>query len=134
MLKKCLVIILLSCLTCACAANQAAFISEPAGAQVYVNGELIGTTPCELSYRSNSGDAYEIMIQKEGFEPVSQTFQADEVDQGARKTWMTAGLVWSPLWIGTLFTKKLKDCYEIVLKEEALQLTARNSQPAEPQL
>jgi PEGA domain len=134
MLKNYFAIIMLCFFTCACAANQAAFISEPAGAQVYVNGELIGTTPCELNYRCNSGDDYEILIQKEGFEPVSQTFKADEVNQGARKTWMTAGLVWSPLWIGTLFTKKLKDSYEIVMKEEALQLTARNSQPAEPQL
>jgi PEGA domain len=134
MLKKSLAIVLLCFLTCACAANQAAFISEPAGAQVYVNGELIGTTPCELDYRSNSGDAYEIVIQKDGFETVSHTFKADEVDRGARKTWMTAGLVWSPLWIGTLFTNKLKDSYEIVMKEEALQLTARNIRPSEPQL
>jgi len=134
MLKKAFAVVLLSFFTCACAANQAAFISEPAGAEVFVNGELIGKTPCNLDYRCNSGEEYAVEIRKEGFESVAQTFKADEVDQGARKTWMTAGLVWSPLWIGTLFTKKLKDSYEIVMKQEAPQLTARNDQASEPQL
>lgn len=134
MLKKAAIIILLCFLTCACAANQAAFISEPAGASVYVNGNLIGQTPCKLDYRNTSGDEFEVVIKKEGFEPVCQNFKADEVDRGARKTWMTAGLVWSPLWIGTLFTNKLKDSYEIVMKQQAPQLTAQNSLPKEPQL
>lgn len=134
MLKKAFAVVLLSFFTCACAANQAAFISEPAGAEVFVNGELIGKTPCNLDYRCNSGEEYEVEIRKEGFEPVAQTFKADEVDQDARKTWMTAGLVWSPLWIGTLFTNKLKDSYEIILKQETPQLTAQNDLPKPPQL
>ena len=134
MLNKFFIIVLLSFLTCACAANQAAFISEPAGANVYVNGELIGQTPCDLSYRCTSGKDYEIVIEKEGFESVSHTFKADEVDQRSRKTWMTAGLVWSPLWIGTLFTNKLKDGYEIVMKQEAPQMTAQTTQVEEPKL
>lgn len=134
MLKQLLAILLLSLFTCACAANQAAFISEPAGARVYVNGELIGTTPCQLSYRSSSGEDIQVVLQKEGFEAIEQTFKADEVDQGARKTWLTAGLVWSPLWIGTLFTNKFKDSYEIVLKQQAPQLTAGSTDAAEPRL
>lgn len=134
MLKQRVAIVLLCFLTCACAANQAAFISEPAGASVYVNGELIGTTPCQLSYRSGTGEDIQVVLRKAGFEAVEQTFKADEVDQGARKTWLTAGLVWSPLWIGTLFTNKLKDSYEIVMKQDAPRVTADNRPASEPRL
>lgn len=125
MLKKLFAIVLLGFFCSACAANQAAFISEPAGAQVYVDGALVGTTPCELDYHNGSGADYQVVIKKEGYEPVTHTFKADEVDHGARKTWLAAGLVWSPLWIGTLFTKKLKDSYEIVLKQSSPELTAK---------
>lgn len=134
MLRQFPAVVLLCFLTCGCAANQAAFLSEPAGASVYVNGELIGTTPCQLSYRSSSGEDIQVVLRKAGFEAVEQTFKADEIDQGARKTWLTAGLVWSPLWIGTLFTSKLKDSYEIVMKQEAPQVTADNSPASEPRL
>jgi len=125
MLKKLIAIALLGFFCSACAANHAAFISEPVGANVYVNGELVGTTPCKLDYHTNGGADYQVVIEKDGYESVTHTFTADEVDRGARKTWLAAGLVWSPLWIGTLFTKKLKDSYEIVLKESTPELTAK---------
>jgi len=129
MFKKLIAIALLGLFCSACAANQAAFISEPAGANVYVNGDLVGTTPCKLDYHCNGGNDYQVVIEKDGYEPVAHTFKADEVDRSARKTWLAAGLVWSPLWIGTLFTKKLKDSYEIVLKQSGPELTAKASEP-----
>lgn len=129
MLKKFLAIILLGVFTSACAANHAAFISEPAGAEVYVDGELIGTTPCQLDYFCDSGSHYQITIQKEGFVPVSHMLKADEVDREARNTWLTAGVIWSPLWLGTLFTKKLKESYEFVLKGLSPEQTAKNENP-----
>ena len=48
----------------------------------------------------------------------------DEVDAEARNRWMAAGAVWSPLWLGTIFTKKLKDTYDFALRSEPAQLTA----------
>lgn len=51
--------------------------------------------------------------------------KADEVDQDARKKWLAAGVVWSPLWLGTVFTKKLKDSYEFVLKKSAPSANAQ---------
>lgn len=125
MLKKLVTVLLLGFFLTACAANQAAFLSEPAGANVYVDGELVGTTPCQLEYHNGSGDDFEVVIEKAGFEPVVHSFKADEVDHAARQTWLAAGLIWSPLWIGTLFTKKLKSCYEIVLKPADSDLTAQ---------
>ncbi|PNU20427.1 hypothetical protein C2E25_07645 [Geothermobacter hydrogeniphilus] len=112
-----------------CAANQAAFISEPPGAQVIVNGEVIGTTPCKLEYRCDSGTDYEVVIQKDGYEPVRHTFKSDEIDRGERAKWVTASILLplgSPLLIGALFTKKLKDSYEFVLKQETPQVARQD--------
>jgi PEGA domain len=125
MLKKVVAVVLMGIFSSACAANHASFMSEPPGAAVFVNGQPIGTTPCHLDYHCDAGSEYQVIIQKAGFEPVHRTLKADEVDQGARKTWLTAGLVWSPLWLGTLFTKKLKDSYEFVLKGLSPAITAK---------
>jgi len=116
MIKKIFAIILLLFFTSACA-NQAVIMSEPAGAQVFVNGEEIGTTPCKFDYQSSSGACYKVAVKKDGYEVMEHQMKADKVDQQARKKWLAAGLVWSPLWLGTLFTKKLKDSYEFVLKK-----------------
>lgn len=136
MLKKIVALLILSIFLTGCAANQAAFISEPPGAQVMVDGQVIGTTPCKLDYNCDSGGDYEVVIQKEGFEPITRTFKADEVDKGERAKWVTASIILpmgSPLLIGTLFTKKLKDSYEFILKQETPQLAAHheNAGPAE---
>jgi hypothetical protein len=45
MLKKLVAVLLLTLFTSACA-HQAAFLSEPAGATVSVDGQPIGVTPC----------------------------------------------------------------------------------------
>lgn len=42
------------------------FSSEPAGAKVYVNGMLLGTSPVQLELKSNK--VYNIEFKKEGFE------------------------------------------------------------------
>ncbi len=43
------------------------FSSEPAGSKVYVNGDLLGTTPFALELKSNK--TYTIEFKKDGFEP-----------------------------------------------------------------
>lgn len=109
----------------ACAPKTAVFLSEPAGAQVFINGLPIGQTPCDYRYPLRAGGHYEVTVEKPGFEAVVHTIRADETDVSARNRWLAAGVVWSPLWLGTLFTKKLKDGYEFVLRQEAPQVTAR---------
>lgn len=42
------------------------FSSDPAGAKVYVNGTLLGTTPVQLELKSKS--SYTIEFKKEGYE------------------------------------------------------------------
>jgi len=124
-MKKIIALLVLALFLSGCAANQAAFISEPPGAQVIVNGEVIGTTPCKLEYRCDSGTDYEVVIQKDGYEPVRHTFKSDEINRGERAKWVTASILLplgSPLLIGALFTKKLKDSYEFVLKQESPQV------------
>lgn len=124
-MKKIIALLILGLFLSGCAANQAAFISEPPGAQVMVNGELIGNTPCRLDYHCDSGTEYKVVIQKEGYEPVTHTFKSDEIDRGVRAKWVTASIILpmgSPLLLGTLFTKKLKDSYEFVLKQETPQV------------
>ena len=63
----------------ACSSNMANILqskqkvtieSIPSGADVYMDGELIGTTPIVLSLRS--GISHEIHFQKEGFKPTKE--------------------------------------------------------------
>lgn len=118
MLKKIVAVILLTLFTSACA-HQAAFLSEPPGAKVYIDGQAIGVTPCQYDYQLSTGSKYEVTLEKDGYEKIRHSVKADEVDRGARNKWLAAGVVWSPLWIGTLFTKKLKDSYEFVMKKSS---------------
>jgi hypothetical protein len=129
MLKRFVALLLLLFFTSACA-NQVAFLSTPAGAEVFVDGDQVGVTPCLYQYKSNSGREYEVVIKKEGYQAVEEKLLADQVDKSARKKWLTAGLVWSPLWLGTYFTKKLKDSYPYVLKRPAPVLNAQLQNPA----
>jgi len=132
MYRKLFIILLLTTFTSACA-QQAAFISTPPGAQVFVDGQEIGVTPCAFDYKLSQDGRHEITIAKEGYEPVDFVVKADEVDTEARNRWLVAGAVWSPLWIGTLFTKKLKDTYDFALKAEPPNLTATAKQVASDQ-
>lgn len=129
MFRKLFIIILLTTFTTACA-QQAAFVSTPAGAQVFVDGQEIGVTPCAFDYKLSQNVSHEITIAKEGYEQVDFVVRADEVDTEARNRWLVAGAVWSPLWIGTLFTKKLKDTYDFALQAEPPDMTATAKQIA----
>ena len=66
----------------------------------------------------------EVTVAKDGFNPIHFQVKADEVDADARNTWLAAGVIWSPLWLGALFTKKFKDTYEFILAEETPHMTA----------
>jgi hypothetical protein len=117
MIRKLIAVTTLLFLTTACA-NQAVFTSNPIGAQVSVNGNPIGVTPCTFNYSTSSGGSYDVTIEKTGFNSLQHNMKADEVDTTARNNWLAAGVVWSPLWLGTFFTNKLKDSYQFVLKQE----------------
>ena len=132
MLKKVFAIFLLTCFTSACA-NQAMILSEPAGARVSIDGRTIGVTPCPYDYANSSGTSFAVTVEKPGYEAIDFQIQADETDTSARNSWLAAGLVWSPLWLGTFFTKKLKDSYNFVMKKTQPQLTAQALPGSEPQ-
>ena len=123
MLRKLFIIILLATFTSACA-QQAAFVSTPSGAQVFIDGQEIGVTPCAFDYKLSKNDSHEVTISKQGYDPVNFVVVADEIDTAARGRWLAAGVVWSPLWLGTVFTKKLKDSYDFALRAEPPQMTA----------
>lgn len=123
MFRKFTAILMLALLTSACA-QHSTIVSEPPGAQVMVDGQEIGVTPCKLDYNLSAGDSHEVLVVKEGYQPVHFVVETDEVDTNARNKWLAAGVVWSPLWVGTFFTKKLKDSYDFVLREEASEMTA----------
>lgn len=123
-LKKWTALLLLLTLSAACAPHQALIHSEPPGATVIIDGQDIGATPLAYDYRLSNGTEHEIVVSRDGYEPVTFTVAADKTDQSAMKRWMMAGLVWSPLWLGTLFTKKLKESYLFVMKRSEPQMTA----------
>ena len=129
MFHKLFIIILLATFTSACA-QQAAFVSTPPGAQVFIDGQEIGVTPCDFDYNLGQNDSHEVTIAKQGYDPVNFVVVTDEVDTAARSRWLAAGVVWSPLWLGTAFTKKLKDIYDFALRAEPPQITATAEQTA----
>lgn len=132
MFRKAVAALILTLLTCACAQQQAAFLSVPAGARISIDGQPVGVTPCRFSYKESAGKSYEVLLEKEGYEAVRQTVTTDEWDAAARNKWLAAGVVWSPLWLGALFTRKLDDSYEFVLRPAAPLFLARNT-PTPPQ-
>lgn len=96
-------------------AQKTAFFSDPSGAQVAINGKVIGETPCTFQYKTSRKKIYEIVVSKENHTPIQKHIVAEETDKKSMAKWMAAGAVWSPLWIGTFFTKKLKDSYHFIL-------------------
>jgi len=126
-LRRILTLLLLVCFLTGCAASRATFVSVPAGARVIVDGKEIGTTPCALDYHYDSGRERQVVLLKDGFEPIRYTIRSDEVDHAVQAKWMTAGLLipmGSPLLLGALFSKKLKDSYEFVLRAESEQVAS----------
>ncbi len=109
----------------ACAPHQALIQSEPSGAVVTIDGKAIGATPLRYGYALSTGDKHLVSIAHKGYYPVELTIKADKTDTSALKRWLVAGAVWSPLWLGTIFTKKLKESYLFVMKRSAPRMTAK---------
>ena len=124
MKSKLITLLVLVVFLSACAPHQAMIKSEPSGAIVTIDGKDIGTTPIQYDYNLSLGSQHQIQISQLGYEPVDLTIKADKTDAGALKSWLMAGVVWSPLWIGTFFTKKLKESYLFVMKRDKQQHTA----------
>ena len=95
---------------------------------VSVDGKVIGQTPVRYGYALSTGDQHQVSISHQGYEPVDLTIKADKTDSSALKRWLMAGVVWSPLWLGTMFTKKLKESYLFVMKRTNPQMTAKLEQ------
>lgn len=123
-LKKLTCLILLLAFTSACAPSRALIQSEPPGAMVIMDGKELGVTPVNYTHKLSSGQQHNISLKHQGFESVAMTITADKTDTPALKRWLKAGVVWSPLWIGALFTKKLKENYMFVMKRSQPQMTA----------
>ncbi len=124
MKSKLFTLFVLAAFLSACAPHQAMIQSEPPGAMVTINGTEIGQTPVQFDYALSTGNQHQVQISRQGYEQVDLTIKADKTDAGAMKRWLMAGVVWSPLWVGTFFTKKLKESYLFVMKRNDPQLTA----------
>ena len=109
----------------ACAPHRTLILSEPPGAMVSIDGRDLGQTPVHYDYPLSTGGQYQVSIAHPGYQPVDLTIRADKTDCSALKRWLVAGVVWSPLWLGTLFTKKLKESYLFVMKQATPDLTAK---------
>lgn len=116
MLRKMIAVLLLLFSTSACS-QKTVFYSNPPGAQVFVDGEAIGRTPCEYRYKSSTSKTYLVEVQEHGYDSVNQTLATDEIDLKSRAKWRAAGLIWSPLLIGSFFTKKMKSAYHFFLSK-----------------
>ncbi|PLY01007.1 MAG: hypothetical protein C0623_06345 [Desulfuromonas sp.] len=131
MLKKvCACLLIIVFLLASGCARKTMILSEPARARVFVDGKEVCATPCTYRYRTGlKSKSYELLLRKEGYLPVRYEMTSNEVDEGARSSLWTAGLIipgGSLLWLGTLFTKKLKDSYDFVLHEEGSVVAQRD--------
>ncbi len=124
MKSKLLTLLVLIVFLSACAPHQAMIQSDPPGAIVTIDGKEIGTTPLQYDYNLGIGNQHHVQVSRQGYESVDLAIKADKTDCGAMKRWLVAGVVWSPLWIGTFFTKKLKESYLFVMKRDKQQMTA----------
>src|SRR5882672_31902 len=70
--------------------------SVPMGASVYVDGQLIGQTPCKFKAKTIVGCEYEVVVKKEGYADFRETVET-EWDPGS------LFLILSPLIILTPF-------------------------------
>ena len=113
----CIALILLT-LT-ACAKQQTMFLSQPEGARVTIDGTYVGTTPCNFEYNLSAGAEHKLVLEKDGYQPLVLTVSADETDPSAQKQWMAAGLIWSPLFLGSLFTKGMNDSFMVVMQPDS---------------
>ena len=98
--------------------RQALMLSYPPGARVAINGEPVGVTPCTYDYRLSAGQRYRVEVSKPGYRTTSTEMVAERFDAAARNRWLAAGLVWSPLWLGTFFTRRLHEAYLFNLQED----------------
>lgn len=126
MKSKLLTLFVLVAFLSACAPHHALIQSEPPGALVKINGKNVGTTPLQYDYNLGVGGQHQVNISRPGYESVDLAIKADKTDSSAMKRWLMAGVVWSPLWLGTIFTKKLKESYLFVMKRTKPQMTAMN--------
>ena len=59
-----------------CGTVNSRITSDPAGAEIYCNGNSVGVTPLTLPLKDGLGqDAFVISVQKEGFKPQSVEFR-----------------------------------------------------------
>lgn len=125
MKSKLITLFVLVAFLSACAPHQARIQSDPPGAIVTIDGKEIGATPVDFDYALSTGSQHKVTVAQQGYESVDLTIKADKTDSGAMKRWLMAGVVWSPLWLGTFFTKKLKESYLFVMKRNNPQMTAK---------
>lgn len=125
MKSKLITLVVLCAFLCACAPHQALIQSDPPGAIVTIDGEQIGQTPIHYDYALSTGSQHQVTVAQQGYESVDLTITANKTDTGAMKRWLVAGVVWSPLWLGTFFTKKLNESYLFVMQRNSPQMTAK---------
>ncbi|MGP1447982.1 MAG: PEGA domain-containing protein [Candidatus Limimorpha sp.] len=93
--------------------------STPSGAKVYLNEEMVGTTPYPHTDTRIVGSTTMLRLEKEGYETLHTSFSRDEaVDIGA----IIGGCF---LWIPFLWTMKYNPVhnYELVEKQKGTDYT-----------
>lgn len=72
--------------------DKVTFKSEPVGANVYVDGDLVGVTPFTKEFKRSTFDKHYITIKKEGYD--SQKFQLKKTVSGVALFNCTSFLSW----------------------------------------
>ena len=90
--------------------HRVTFNTQPPGAKVYVDGNLIGVSPASFVEKSGFGKGYSIRIEKEGY----QTLNTSE-KQVINVLYLVLSLVFA-CPIGLLFMMTLEDQYNYTLQ------------------
>jgi hypothetical protein len=69
--------------------HKTTITSNPPGAKVFINNKYKGKTP--LVFREKEGRTYEVMLEKEGYDPIIKNLTQELQQETKLKNW---GLLW----------------------------------------
>ncbi|MGE0707365.1 MAG: PEGA domain-containing protein [Planctomycetota bacterium] len=114
-------------------AHSVRFISEPEGADVYVDNIYVGQTPTVWQTRSGLPDTAYVRVEKEGFEPVKNAMIDKAYRADVHLLWLIPGFV--PYFIGTAryeddYVFRLKPTEEVRRSMETKPVPSATTTPA----
>jgi hypothetical protein len=90
--------------------------TEPAGAELYVNDVLVGTSPKKYQFNFEALPEYLVVAKKEGY--FTETMEVDQLVLEAAQSNVTLRLAESPMWQATTTSRATNDWLMVIVNPE----------------